>query len=120
MAAISRSRNSGSGHTEVDTQKISPVEYMVRVSVTGNGGRKRVGPRPNQAQRAQIRLAERAEREGYRRAAGSVILNAMLRHKLRRLQASLAVAIRRRDSAVKIQRLVRRRNALRNDIIDLT
>ena len=25
MAAISRSRNSGSGHTEVDTQKISPI-----------------------------------------------------------------------------------------------
>jgi|688.fasta_scaffold739081_2 hypothetical protein len=93
---------------------------MVRVNVTGNGGRKRVGPRPNATQRAQIRHADRAEREGYRRAAENVIQVAMLRHRLRTLQARLAVAQRRRDAAVKIQRLVRQRNALRNDIIDLT
>ena len=96
---------------------------MVRVIVTGNGGRKRVGPRPNAAQRAQIRHADRAEREGYRRAAASVIQMAVRRRKLRQLQAILATlqaAIRRRDAAVKIQRLVRQRNALRNDIIDLT
>jgi hypothetical protein len=48
---------------------------------------------------------------------------AVRRRKLRQLQATLATlqaAIRRRDAAVKIQRLVRQRNALRNDIIDLT
>ena len=91
---------------------------MVRVI-----GRKRVGPRPNAAQRAQIRHADRVEREGYRHAAASVIQMAVRRRKLRKLQATLAglqAAIRRRDAAVKIQRLVRRRNALRNDIIDLT
>ena len=131
MAAISRSRNSGSGHTEVDTQKIgeSPgyIVYilsvtieMVRVNVTkgyvsDHGGRKRVGPRPNAAQRAQIRLADRAERERYRRAAGYVITMAMMRHKLKKNQAKLAglqLQIRRRDAAVKIQRVVRKRRKL--------
>ncbi len=90
-------------------------EYMVRVNVTGNGGRKRVGPRPNAAQRAQIRNAEQAEREEYRRAAGEVIRAAMLRHRLKKSQATLAglqAAIRRRDAAVKIQRIVRKRRKL--------
>ena len=93
------------------------------MNVTGNGGRKRVGPRPNAAQRARIRHADIAERVGHRRAAASVIQMAVRRRKLRQLQATLATlqaAIRRRDAAVKIQRLVRQRNALRNDIIDLT
>ena len=88
---------------------------MVRVIVTGNGGRKRVAPRPNAAQRAQIRQADRAEREGYRHAAASVIQMAVRRRKLRKLQATLAglqAAIRRRDAAVKIQRLVRKRRRL--------
>ena len=90
-------------------------EYMVRVNVTGSGGRKRVGPRPNAAQRAQIRNAEQAEREEYRRAAGEVIRAAMLRHRLKKSQATLAglqAAIRRRDAAVKIQRIVRKRRKL--------
>ena len=87
-------------------------EYMVRVNVTGSGGRKRVGPRPNAAQRAQIRNAEQAEREQYRRSAERVIQIAMLRHRLKKAQARLAVAQRRRDAAVKIQRIVRKRRKL--------
>ena len=89
---------------------------MVRVIVTGNGGRKRVGPRPNAAQRAQIRQADRAEREGYRRAAALVIMKAMLRHKLRRLQANLA-ALRRRNALRSANRTERLGGV---DIIDLT